>query len=172
MTKPDFAEAQSFAASDPKPDPGRFLAAFSYSGPTGLVHVEQNAVPGAKIYADREFVFTNLPTALTGSDWVQTANADKLYSAVDLLDLSLCCDAVVYVAHDARLPQPDWLQRQFNATAMTVTVNGAPMKIYERHARTGESLTLGSNTENRRLKFCNMYLVFVKRDDVPLHASK
>ena len=40
-----------------------------------------------------------------------------------------------------------------------------------RRVRNGESLTLGSNTENVKLKQCNMYLVFVKPDDGPLHAS-
>lgn len=171
LSKPDFSESEELIASEAKADPGRFLAAFSYSGPTAMVHVEENAAAGAKIYADREFVFTNLPPALAGSDWVQTANADKLYSAVDLLDFSLSVDAVVFVAHDARLPQPDWLQRLFNPTALTVTVNGMPMKIYARHVHSGESLTLGSNTENRQLKSCNMYVVFVKRDDGSLHAS-
>ncbi len=96
---------------------------------------------------------------------MQTANADKLYSAVDLLDFSLKVDGVVYVAHDARLPVPDWLQQQFRATEMTLAVNGQPMKVFERHVRSGESLTLGSNTENRQVKSCNMYLVFVKSAD-------
>src|SRR5207244_1779899 len=104
-------------------------------------------------------------------DWVQTANEDKLYSAVDLLDLSLKLDAMVYVAHDSRLPSPDWLRQQFNGTEMTITVNGREMKVYSRRARSGESITLGSNTENPKLKACNMYLVFVKHDDGVLHAS-
>jgi beta-galactosidase len=171
LSRPVFDNSETSLAAETKADSGRFLAAFSYSGPTSLVHVEKNARDGAKIYADRDFVFSELPPALAGSDWVQTANADKLYSAVDLLDFSLNGDAVVFVAHDARLPEPDWLQQQFHATEMTLAVNGATMKIYERHVRSGESLTLGSNTENRQLKSCNMYLVFVKRAGETLHAS-
>lgn len=171
LTKPDFSDSETLIATDPKPDPGRFLAAFSYSGPTGMVHVEKNACAGAKIYTDRDFVFGDLPAALAGSDWVQTASADRLYSAVDLLELSLNVNAVVFVAHDPRLPQPDWLQRLFRPTAMTLTVAGAPMKIYARRVHNGESLTLGSNTENRQLKSCNMYVVFIQRDDGALHAS-
>jgi hypothetical protein len=102
---------------------------------------------------------------------VQTANADKLYSAVDLLEFSLNADGVVYVAHDSRLPVPDWLQHQFSATEMSFLINGQPMKIFERHVRSGESLTLGSNTEDRRLKSCNMYVVFVKRDGPVIQAT-
>ncbi len=171
LRRPDFSEAQVLAGSEVKVDTGRFLAAFSYSGPAGSVQVERNAVRGAKIYADRDFVFEDLPAGLAGSDWVQTANADKLYSAEDLLDFSARVDAAVYVAHDARLPQPDWLQRLFQPTAMRMVVNGATMIIYERHVHGGESLTLGSNTENRQLKSCNMYLVFIHSEDALRHAG-
>jgi len=171
LTRPVFRDAETLLASEAKADAGLFLTAFSYSGPATVVHVEKNAKDGAKIYADRDFVFSELPPALQGSDWVQTANADNLYSAVDLLDFSLNGEGVVFVAHDTRLPAPDWLQQQFHATEMTLAVNGQPMKIFERHARNGESLTLGSNTENQKLKSCNMYVVFVKRDDGPLHAG-
>jgi beta-galactosidase len=162
LTKPVFDNSQALIAAAAKVDVGRFLAAFSYSGPTTSVSVQKDAHDGAKIYADRDFVFSRVPATLAGSDWVQTANADKLYSAVDLLDFSLNVDGVVYVAHDARLPVPDWLQQQFTATEMTLAINDQPMKIFERHVRTGESLTLGSNTENRELNSCNMYLVFIK----------
>ena len=171
LSRPVFEPADTALAAGPKVDVGRFLAAFSYSGPTASVRVAQDAHDGARIYADRNFTFTGLPTPLAGSDWVQTANADKLYSAVDLLDFSLKADAMVYVAHDSRVPAPDWLQQQFAATEMTLLVNGQEMKVYSRRARNGESLTLGSNTESQKLKSCNMYVVFVKHDDASLHAS-
>ena len=162
LTRPVYDEAQAALAAAAPAGAGRYLAAFSYSGPAASVRVAPDARDGAKIYADRDFTFSGLPAPLAGCDWVQTANADKLYSAADLLDFSLNWDGVVYVAHDARLPVPDWLRRQFNPTEMQAAVNGQPMKIYERRVRSGESLTLGSNTENRQLKACNMYVVFVK----------
>ena len=161
LTKPAISAPEVQLASATKVAVGRFLSAFSYSGPTAAVHVESGAKLGAKIYADRDFVFGQLPTELTGSDWVQTANADKLYSAEDLMELSVKNDGVVYVAYDARLSQPEWLRRQFRATGLTLEANKAAMKVYERRVRSGESLTLGSNTENRKAKSCNMYLVFV-----------
>jgi len=172
LARPAYDGAQAMVAAAAKADTGRYLAAFSYSGPAAAVHVEQDARDGAKIYADRDFIFSGLPAPLAGSDWVQTANADKLYSAADLLDFSLNRDGMVYVAHDARLPVPDWLQHQFSATPMQVVINGQPMKIYERRVRNGESLTLGSNTENRQLKSCNMYVVFVKSSRQPDQASR
>ena len=163
LLKPVSANPELPAASDPPAQTGRFLKTFSYSGPTGTVCVQQDAKDGAKIYADRDFVFTRLPSPLQGSDWVQTANADKLYSAADLMELGAQVDGMVYVAHDERLPCPDWLQREFKPTEFSLVINGQPMKVFERRIRNGESLTLGSNAEDRRLKSCNMYIVFVKR---------
>jgi beta-galactosidase len=159
------------AQAAPQPSPGRFLKTFSYSGPTGTVQVRQDAKDGEKIYADREFVFTALPAPLKGSDWVQAANADKLYSAVDLMELAASVEGVVYVAHDGRLPRPDWLQRLFKPTDLRLSVNGQSMNVFERHVRGGESLTLGSNTEDRRLKASNMYIIFVNRAEGSSRAS-
>src|ERR1051326_8370762 len=106
--------------------------------------------------------FHRLPDLLKGCDWIQTANADKLYNAADLIELAPGEDSVIYVAHDDRLPRPAWLQRLFTPTEISLAVDGKTMKLFERRVRSGESLTLGSNTEDRRLKSCNMYLVFVK----------
>jgi beta-galactosidase len=156
---------------DKKSAVGNYIKTFSYSGPTTAVSVQPNACDGARIYADRDFVFADLPAPLKGSDWVQTANADKLFSAVDLIELAATAESVVYIAHDDRLPRPDWLQRQFKPVEVSLVIGGKPMKLFERQVHTGESLTLGSNTENRSLKSCNMYLVFVTRLQPTQHAA-
>jgi beta-galactosidase len=141
---------------------GRFLKNFSYSGPAAVT-VQPGARDGARVYADREYVFSGLPEALKDSDWVQTASADKLYSAVDLMDLAMEGDGIVYVAHDERLPCPDWLQQQFKPVDIRLKVNGQAMKVFERRIRAGETVTLGSNAPDRSVKSCNMYVVFVRR---------
>jgi len=45
------------------------------------------------------------------------------------------------------------------------------MKLFERRVPGGESLTLGSNTEDRKLKSCNMYIVFVKQAEPEKRAG-
>jgi beta-galactosidase len=162
LTKPSLEEVQEDARLQEVAAAGRCVKTFSYSGPTGTVSVQQDAREGAKIYADRDFTFTSLPDLLKGSDWIQTANADKLYNAVDLIEVASGEDSIVYVAHDDRLPRPAWLQRLFTPTETSLAVAGKTMKLFERHVHGGESLTLGSNTEDRGLKSCNMYVVFVK----------
>jgi hypothetical protein len=69
------------------------------------------------------------------------------------------------------LPRPDWLQRQFKPTELRLTINGQNMNVFERRVRSGESLTLGSNTEGPRRNPSNMYIVFVNRADAAPRAS-
>lgn len=166
--------APASSAADPALEVrfGRFLKAFSYSGPAGAVCVQEDAHDGEKIYTDRNFVFAGLPEPLQGSDWVQTANADKLYSAADLIDMMVRSESIVYIAHDDRLPRPAWLQQQFKSLDASVAVNGQTMKVFERRLHSGESLTLGANAEDRRLKSCNMYLVFVKGTEPKKQTSE
>jgi beta-galactosidase len=140
---------------------GQFTQAFSYSGPTESVHLERNVRDGKKIYTDRDYTFASLPGALLGADYVQTADVDKLYNAVDLMQVAVKGGVVMFVAHDDRLPRPAWLTRQFSPTDMTLTIDGKSMKIFQHRTQTDESLTLGANTENAKLKSCNMYVVFV-----------
>jgi beta-galactosidase len=160
LTRSTPPPARRRAETEQKSPVGRFIKNFSYSGPAAVT-VQQGARDGARIYTDRDYVFAGLPDLLRESDWVQAASADKLYSAVDLMDLSVNSDGIVYVAHDERLPQPDWLQKQFEPAEFSLAVNGQPMRVFERRVRSGETVTLGANTSDRRLKSCNMYVVFV-----------
>jgi len=151
---------------------GHFTEAFSYTGPTELVHVEAAAADGKNIYCDRDYAFQNLPKELLGADWVQAADADRLYSAADLMQIAVRAGITVYVAHDNRLPLPDWLQRQFRATKLSFAVGGQAMKVFKRKPENEESLTLGSNTDGSPVQPGNMYVVFLKRVGSNLNASR
>jgi beta-galactosidase len=140
---------------------GQFTQAFSYSGPSSTVRVELDVQPGKSIYTDREYKFPQLHEALRGGDYIQAANADKNFNAVDLMELAVKGGSAVYLAHDDRLPRPEWLTKQFTATDQSLTVEGRPMKIFQRRVAKDESLTLGANAENAMFKSCNMYVVIV-----------
>jgi beta-galactosidase len=141
--------------------PGKFIRSFNYTGPqAAIVHVETGARDGRNIYIDRDYTFAGLPAELTGADWVQVADEDQRYSAVDLIELAVPAGAVVTIAHDERAPLPDWLTRQFQPTAQSLTINGKPMKLFQRRAARDESLTFGSNTDGAPVR-ANMYVVFV-----------
>jgi beta-galactosidase len=143
--------------------PGRFIAAFDYSGPSAaIVHVETRAANGRNAYVDRDSPFSDLPPMLVGADWVQAAARDASYSAVDLIELTPAAGSVVTVAWDAALPPPRWLGERFDRTSTRLVVNGRAMTLFTRLAPAGESLTLGGNTDAMPPPAeANMYLVFV-----------
>ena len=140
---------------------GKYLKDFSYSGPTKNVHIEADAENGKRIYIDSGETFAELPLGLRGADWTSAAVADRMYNAVDLMELPAPAGSVVYVAHDDRLDRPAWLAKQFQPTEMSLKVDGKPMTVFQHRAEKDESLTLGTNTENEKAGACNMYIVFV-----------
>jgi len=140
---------------------GKFIKTLNYTGPnTSIVHVEIAARDGKNAYVNIDSPFTALPAALQGADWVQVDNRDALYSAVDLIELSVTGNTVVWIAHDNRLPRPAWLTKQFKPSDLALTVAGQSMTLFRREVMNGESLTLGANTEDTSIKEGNLYLVF------------
>ncbi|HTQ38601.1 MAG TPA: hypothetical protein VMJ32_06215, partial [Pirellulales bacterium] len=140
---------------------GKYLMNLSYSGPSKGVHIESDAEAGKTVYVDHDETFADMPQALCRSDWIQAAFADRLYSAVDLMEIPVPAHSVIYVAHDNRLDRPAWLRQQFEPTEMSLVVGGKPMKVYRRIVETERSFTLGSNTDQTQAEECNMYLVFI-----------
>jgi beta-galactosidase len=142
---------------------GKFIRTLNYTGPNAsIVHVETGARDGKNAYVNIDSPFTTLPAALQGADWVQVDNRDALYSAVDLMELAIAGNSVVWIAHDNRLPRPAWLMKQFKPAGQAITVAGQTMDLFRREvAAAGESLTFGANTENTSIREGNLYLVFV-----------
>jgi beta-galactosidase len=140
---------------------GRFIKTLNSTGPqASIAHVEVNARDGRNIYVDRNYTFAALPADLVDADWVQVADADQRYSAVDFIELAVAGGTVVSIAHDERAPLPEWLTKQFQATGQRLTINGKPMRIFQRRIAREESLTFGSNTDGAPVR-ANMYVVLV-----------
>ena len=141
-------------------DTGRFARSFSYSGPASGVRVERDAQNGKRIYTDDDEPFQHLPAELRGADYVQTAHADRLYRAVDLIEIAVKGGAYLWLAFDDALPKPGWLASQFQPTELSLTVYNRPMKVYRRTVEKDEALTLGSNVEEGE-PAANMYFLMV-----------
>ena len=151
----------SASATRAAPMVGKYIKTLNYTGPqASVVHVEINARDGRNIYVDRDYTFAGLPADLVSADWAQVADADQRYSAVDFIELAVTGGTVVSIAHDERAPLPEWLTKQFQASAQSLTINGKPMKIFQRRVAQDESLTLGSNTDGAPVR-ANMYVVLV-----------
>jgi len=141
--------------------PGKFVTVFSYSGPASSVHVEADAENGKVLFVDATLRADELPAELKGADYVQASQADRLYHAVDLMEVAVKPGATVWIAHDDRLARPAWLTQRFRPSDLCVTLDGHPMHLFRHKAEGAESLTLGSNVERASGQPANMYLVFV-----------
>ena len=152
------------AVAAPAGQPGRYIKGFSYSAPyASIVHVELNARNARNAYVDMDSPFQALPASLLGADWVQAANRDALYHAVDLMELTVAAGCTVAIAHDDRLARPPWLRQDYRDLGLKIQVAGRPMSLFARTTPTEAGFTLGPNTEERSVPEANMYLVFVTR---------
>lgn len=114
-------------------------------------------------YLYRDVAFPWRPAALNGADWVQAANSDARFSAVDLMEIAVVADTVILIAHDDRPPRPAWLTDRFNPTDWQITIGGQTMHLFSHRAERDESLTLGPNASEGTARTGNMYVVFVNR---------
>jgi beta-galactosidase len=141
---------------------GSCIKSFNYTGPqSAIVHVEIQVRNGAKVYVDRNYTFSDLPADLMGADWVQVADADQGYSAMDLIEMAVKGGTVVTIAHDESIAPPGWLTRQFKATGHRIIVHDRRMALFQRTVDRDASLTLGSNADAAAPQTGAMYLVFV-----------
>jgi beta-galactosidase len=159
--RPTLNGAGSAVVEKPSSQTGRFVTNFNYTGPTQGAAVQRDAQNGKPAYSDADMKFESLPAELEGADWLQLPNADKRYSAEDLIEIAVKNGSRVCVAHDVRLPVPAWLAvAGFKPTEQPLTIGGQAMRMFERRVERDESLTLSTNTEDTK-SACNMYIVFV-----------
>jgi len=107
-----------------------------------------NAAYGSKVFGDRDFTITSLPSALEGAEQVQTACDSKAYSS-NIAAFTAGADITVYVAVDNRLSSiPSWLSSYTN-TGMTVSIsNDVVFNVYSMDYTVGSTVTLGSNGQS------------------------
>ncbi|MBS4208851.1 sugar-binding domain-containing protein [Bacillus sp. FJAT-50079] len=135
---------------------------FSYSGIHCSNGVQVNVKNGDQIYSDQDFVFENLPDDLLGGEYIQVANEDASYQALDLMHFTIGNNANVYIAHDDRLERPQWLMEGFIDAEDGITINGSTHRVFSKTVNANTTLTLGGNQDHDEGKMANMYVMFAK----------
>jgi beta-galactosidase len=168
VTEEQHAIATVAPATSSKPvEAGKYVASFSYSGPSRGVEVLADVRPGSKAFVDSDLTIVELPAEVRGADYVRAAQADRGYSAVDLIQIAVKAGSTVWVAFDDRLPRPAWLTTQFQESGACVKVGDREMKLLHHRSASAESLTLGSNAESAAGREANMYVVFIANGQKP-----
>ena len=117
----------------------------------------QNSASGMKLFGDRDFTVSSLPSVLSDSENIVTA-CDSKNATGDEAKFAVKKDSTVYVALDNRVSVPSWMSSYSN-TGESFTCNNEQFLIYAKDFAAGEQIVLGSNGTNYN---CMNYSVFVK----------
>ena len=122
---------------------------------------------GTMIYGDRDITAANVPEKFSGAEYIRTACDSKMYTG-DLASFTVGADANIYAAVDSRVSGSlDWLN-EWTKTGDTIkTSNNVTLELFRRAAKSGETVTLGTN--GGKSDSVN-YLIFAirKADDILL----
>ena len=149
-------------APDAPPEPltGKLVKEFT---PIDTQHpgweIAYNAAVGDKIFGDRDFTFTELPSPLLGAERIITP-CDSKYAAGDLGSFTAAQDVTVYIGLDTRITaEPAWLADFTKMRMQAFTSNEVTLGIYQKDVKAGETVTLGNNGGS---DYCVCYTVFIQ----------
>ena len=121
---------------------------------------QDNLLAGNQQYGDRAFLFSSVPTAMSGLTWVRTANDSKAYTGNPVATLQLDGGMTVYVAHNDNITtKPSWLTG-WTDTGLNLVNNEAVPKTFSLYSKTfaaGSAVPLGPNGSSTE----GMYVVLL-----------
>ncbi len=129
-----------------------------------------------RAYEDRDYTFRDpMPYDLEGETCIRTLNDHKNSSGDDCLILEVDRPVTVYVAHDARFPNPpswlqDWAKRD-DQRLFTTDPEDEGRILYHKEFPAG-TITLGGNVDPGTLAWQSMYCVIVVPGEEPSRADE
>lgn len=139
------------------------LLQVNHASTASLWSVQNNLGSGDTMYADRNYLFKNIPAQLSGVTWIQTANDSRAYTADDLAADDLATvqinfNADLIIAHrDDIAVKPAWMA-EYTDSGLDLT-NNEPhtYSLYYRTVSSGTSVILGANGDTGK----GMYTIIV-----------
>lgn len=137
------------------------------SARSGRGYVDKdNLRSGAKVYTDRNYLYSLVPTELEGKTYIKTANADKFSTGDDFLSFSINKPATIYVGYDIRYKtRPSWLS-QYIETGLLLKLETAAqdlaLGLYKREFPKG-MVVLGGNITDTEKANNGMYTVIIDK---------
>ena len=123
-------------------------------------NISDNTRTGDVIYGDRDFIFTDIPEMLNGSEHIITACDSKMLDS-DLAAFTVSDNVIVYVAIDKRVTNiPAWLTAYRNTEQTITASNDVAYSIYALEAEQGSEIVLGTNGQSAG---CVNYTAFVQK---------
>jgi hypothetical protein len=122
--------------------------------------VQNNLGVGGLQFGDRTYKFTNVPSLVSGAEWIRTAADSKSFTLSPVIEFVVGSAARVYVAHDNRVStKPSWMSTWVD-TGVDV-LSDAPgatgFSLYYKDYASGNKVSLGENGNITQL----MYTIIV-----------
>ena len=125
------------------------------------------AVPGAKVFTDRDYTLKTLPASLVGSELLQTANDDDGSSGNAFIGFKALVPLRVHVGLDTRQQQPPkWLVEQFRRSEATAQADHWTLHLYSKEFPAG-LVEIGGNTDDGKGGGKSNYLLFLEPLPLP-----
>ena len=134
-----------------KDDSDRMFSMFAYTG-TGAGGLEDPYQHEMLAYSDDARInIAEVPDYLKDSQVIRTALGDSSYWAADYIVATAGRDLDIYVAHDPKVPTPDWL-KEYEKTDDKVKLNRGPLQLYKKHLSKDEGLRITGNADQGKSK--------------------
>jgi hypothetical protein len=105
----------------------------------------ETLVEGAKVYRDRDYIFTHVPAELVGKQYFLLPNNATRDTVADYLRFAVTDRAAVYVALDVQAGElPDWMQQGWERLDAVLETDDIPLQLYRKVYPAGV-VTLGGN---------------------------
>ncbi len=159
---PNSAQATSIA-----PAGASLIANLKVRSTHGYRPIPGGAVPGAKIYTDRDYTLKKLPPALLGAELMQTANEDDGSTGPAVITFEALVPLRVHVGLDTRQKQPPkWLVDRFRRGEATAEADHWAVQLYSKEFPAGR-VELGGNTDDGKGGGKSNYLLFLEPLPLP-----
>ncbi len=124
---------------------------------------------GARIYSDRGYDLKQVPAALAGLDFIQTANNDDGSQGDGWLRFEALMPVRIHVAFDTRAAAPAWLRERFQRTDQRIRADHWTFQLYTREFPAGR-IELGGNTDNGKAGGKGNYIAVLEPLPLPVPA--
>jgi polygalacturonase len=121
--------------------------------------LQTNLHVGSVQYGDRTFTCSAVPAALTGQQWIRTANDSKGSTANPLVRFTISTSATVAVAVDTRIGRRSWMDSTWADTGTSIRNNESTPRTFEVFTKTfpAGQVSLGPNGNTSS----SMYMIVV-----------
>jgi hypothetical protein len=100
---------------------------------------------GSQLLSDRSTVISKKNEILDNAEYIYWPNKLRDSNLEEFLTFETVVPGTIYVAHDAKYKQPDWLKTNFESTGIPFEMGKLKFLLYKKVMANAQKVVLGSN---------------------------